>query len=411
MLRISPALFSLLAVAYFLRVGASSIYIFDAAFLILIVGFLASARSIPARLGPVVFLFLLFLTANAVALSYGAVLGYHHGELKDFAAPIYRYSQIILCLIVYSTVATPLENADKLIRRLTYIATIPLAYNALGFVIRPDAVLVFGRASSYLDNPNTFGAYICAVSPFFGACFADPKASILSRREKLAVGGLLIMSLITAGSNSYWILSITGFLAGALAMFRHNNAGFSFRRLTTIFGSTLLVAGVAAVAFMQIDLDNTEIRGLVRTAELFQSVFFGESLTRLGSGELRDELQQLALQHLSENPLAAVLGIGIGQSPFVLERIVGDFVTVHNAYIVLPMEIGLLGTMSFFLALLVCWGRSGYGIHSGCAIIGYLLAMMATPHVYLPFLWYLIPASLGLGMRPQSQNMLSNQIA
>jgi len=193
------------------------------------------------------------------------------------------------------------------------------------FTARIDANL---RVGGTLGNPNTAGSYIASLSVLCLGFLLTP----LERRYKFLAELALILSsvaLVLTFSRGGWVafaISVTLF-----CLFAYLRGQLSLRVI-------LVIAVIAMLLF----------------------VFFGDIiLTRLfgddkGSAFSRIEMMGFALRMIKDHPL---FGVGINNFGIMLEKYIPIFYdkelhTVHNKYLLVWAETGIIGLVPFLVFLL-----------------------------------------------------------
>lgn len=366
-------------VSYYLHLPGLSIYIYDF-FFILTFFYLISKKEM-IDLSDLLFLFLFLFISIGMAL-YSLIYLSHNFREAEFFARIYRYSFILLLPFLFSELGRSFSQ-----RKIAYIffvcAMIPVVYNNFMLITISEYVMVFGRASSYLENPNTFGAYMCTV--------VMPMLVIVyklgfDRRMLLLALVFSLFSLVYIGSNSYWLLSIFSLISSYLILYSFE---FNVKRLITFL---FLFVLLCFLLLTNLDyLLASEIAGLKRTAKLITLVFDGGNINELGSGRFRQEIERYSWILILENYL--ILGTALGQSPALLNDYLNANVTAHNAFVVSILENGIFGFIVFYSFFVFYSFKIQKDIHISqlqkkivyVAFFSYLLACIATPNVYLPF--------------------------
>lgn len=376
-------LFPIVIVTYFLRLGESSVYLFDIYFLIL---FLCSIKYIERNmLYRLMLMVLVFIIISFLGLFNNIIFYQIELQLDRFFAGVYRYSQLIYTLGFLSTYKK-IYDIEKLLnikKVFLFSISFPLLYAVFFYFLIPEKVIVFNRLASYFGNPNFLGAYICLS--------IMPIVYILSKVKKiihrlfylLILVPLILFNLVYAGSNSYWILSVVTLL---LALFSISNSLSSYVKVVAYFtlSTIILYFLIGNINF------NEEFSGVNRTLNLIETVFSGGNIDSLGSGEFRDDLVRESIEFSFSSVPNLLFGIGLGQSPIIIGAVTGGFVTAHNAHIVILMEMGIWGYFYFIFILIYFILEIKLSKVSICFLISYLISMMATPHVYMPFLWGLM---------------------
>lgn len=366
-------------VAYFLRLPGLSFYIFDAYFFVL-GGLIVYLLGVRIKGAEIFVALLVFLFSSSVGFQL-TVLDAFEFDVAGFLAATFRYTQFVLLIIILNHASSTIEERSVEAGRVILLAALsmPLVFAFLGVFLVGWDVFTYGRLSGYFGNPNYLTAYITIVIPVFNVFVRE--FQVLSRVGLTVLFyGLVIFCLVYAGSNSGWLLSGVSLL---LSLYTLRTFGF---RNCFIFGAIVLLCVVyfADITSWMVDSD---IRGVNKTGQLLERVHYGERIRTLGSGELRDELLQDSLGLYLSKASIAMFGVGLGQSPLYLERLDGHRVTVHNTFIVLLIEAGFFGMIGFVLVIVYSLFLYGLDRLKVGLLFGYMLSMLATPHVYMPFLW------------------------
>src|SRR6185369_5236891 len=179
------------------------------------------------------------------------------------------------------------------------------------------------RATGFFPDPHMFSFYM-------GISILLTLGMFFSQRER-------------KWGYAFWILLV----ADLLAFSRGGYLG--------------LCAGVTFFLFTFFYQKGLGVRGLLTGAGIFGIIFltawspigarFGSTFsTEDGSNKERIRLWEEALGHISERPF---LGVGLGNYPLLVKPSAGyrEPIYVHNLYLDIAVEAGLLG-LSFFVALL-----------------------------------------------------------
>lgn len=221
------------------------------------------------------------------------------------------------------------------------------------------------RVGGTIGSPNNAGAYFAFVLTL-AACllFTD-----VEKRKKwlamaaLGIGGLALIFTFSRGAWAAYVLSMGAVLLLFAGRLRH----FSWK--APVVG--ILVFIVLCLPFQQMIAER----------------LFGDDR---GAAESRIPLMKLASRIISDNP---VLGVGSNNFPVVMGRYItsefrsGFLYTVHNKFLLVWAETGLLGLSAYLIFLLGslrkgwrCW-RVGEGLLAtlalGCAaaLAGHMVQM------------------------------------
>ena len=371
-------LFPVFAVSYFYRLGESSFYLFDIFFIFIC---LFSIKNIYYKD------FLRILTVSfgfVLVCSFGMInniINYNvNYELDSFFAGVYRYFQFIYTLGFFVFFKGRIRKYNNMIHIFLLSISFPLLYSFVFYFLRPEQVIVFNRLASYFGNPNYLGEYIClSIFPIVYT-ISLLKGKVYFIFYILYFIFLLIFNLTFAGSNSYWLLSFFVLMMALVSL--SESLLHSMRIILPIF--VLGVIGYLVFGKMQNDED---FSGLSRTLALFETLIEGGSVSSLGSGELRSSLVDDAIAFILSSISNIIFGIGIGQSPIIIGAMHGSYLTAHNAHIVLFMEMGGIGYLYFIGVLFYFISKINLTKISLGFLFSYFVTILATPHVYMPFLW------------------------
>lgn len=228
-----------------------------------------------------------------------------------------------------------------LLRALCVAAALAAAVGILArFHLLPDSELFFRdetgmRIRSTFKDPNVF-------SPFLVAAFVATLSRITSaRRISPGAGGLLILyatAIILAFSRgAYFHLGVSLFVFAILHVLVLQRPT-ALRRLGTI----AVLLGTVGIPVLAITLSATGL-----------DEFFAQRLGLQRYDENRFANQELALTVALDNPL------GIGPGMFSEDR---GYMAVHNLYIRVLVENGILGLIALLAFFLVWFLRSLSGV-------------------------------------------------
>lgn len=373
---------ALFVVLYFLHLPGVSLYIYDL-FLILTIFYLLSKSKVVSYSSAI---FLISFISVSLFIAIYSIYKYNHDfRYLDFFARLYRYSFILVIPLLFSEIGRDKEQKN-ITKVFFFFALIPVIYNDFMIFFASDYVMVFGRASSYFENPNTFGAYMCTVvMPMTAICFRLGYSKLIVFLSFL----FSFIALVYIGSNSYWILSLASFFGSLVIM---NGTKLSTKAIVGILSLLVILFLFLIYLFSNLDyLMNSEIAGLKRTAKLMDTLIGGDNINDLGSGNFRKDIELVAWFLIFDNMF--IFGTGLGQSPAIIISYLYHNVTAHNAFIVALLENGVVG-FSIFFGFFLFYTFKVYrdniigDINKRIVYVSfysYLLACIATPNVYLPF--------------------------
>lgn len=372
--------FPLFIISYFLRLGESSFYLFDLYFVVFV--FFSASLIKREDFVRLLVINLIFIIVAFLGL-INSILSYNIDYLLDrFVAGVYRYCQFlyILGFFTFYLKTSDLKNNIYLKHLFLLSVSFPLFYSLFFYFFNPDKVIIFNRLSSYFGNPNFLGAFIClSIFPvIYTISLIKVRVQFLLYIFYFLV--LFIFNLIYAGSNSYWMLSLIILILALISMSK-SLIGFAKIIFAFLFLGFWVYFVLGSIQF------DDELSGVNRTFKLLETISGGGDVNSLGSGELRGNLAGEAIEFILTSVKNIFFGIGLGQSPIIIGANHGGFVTAHNAHIVLFMEMGAIGYFYFMFILFYFILKIKISKISLCFLISYLFAMLATPHVYMPFLW------------------------
>jgi putative inorganic carbon (hco3(-)) transporter len=257
---------------------------------------------------------------------------------------------LILVFVVYSAVRQP-HHARWLVRG--YVAGAVLSA-LVGFVSAAPAEGDAARLSGGIGDPNELALVL--VPGLALAFFARPGARTSLERWLLCVGaGVIAISLLETGSRGGLVALGATFAAGLV---------LGGRLRARVLGALLAFAALGAAYF-----------AIAASAQVTGRITHFTS----GGGSGRTDLWAIAQNVASDHPLA---GVGIGNFEAVersylsrttnlpaIDLILDQSLVVHNTYLELLAELGLVG-LGCFLALLGASLRLGWRAVRACAQSG-----------------------------------------
>tara|TARA_R110000851_G_scaffold85842_1_gene186481 strand:+ start:224 stop:1474 length:1251 start_codon:yes stop_codon:yes gene_type:complete len=388
---------------YFLRAPGVSIYIFD---LIWFFGLALFPRYF-LRMPRANYLSLIALSA-ATFLSV-CYAGIDNRPIDPIQAVIIlmRFIQMSICAnFFYNCV-----RAGKLLpRNFLFPALFALAIPLLGglalYLFFPGMAVVFNRYSGYLGNPNFLALYVVVSAPVF---YVLMRFELMPRWSTLPITSIFFStasySLMLTGSNSGMLLFV---FVTMIAL------------LTTFLGRVLLILLVVvflmfvlslqnAILPWALDMMNSDFAGWRRTGNLMVVILEGFDLDQLGSSTYRDEVQVYLFEQQFSDFRRILVGLGPGQSKHLTYFVDGLTVTIHNFYLLIFLEFGVLGTACFTAVSYFSFNRYQWGTTTLLIFSGFLVASFGTPALYLPFFWVPLFAALaGLTQTNVMNRMLSS---
>lgn len=366
---------------YFLRFPGISVYIFDVIWLF---GLALFPR-----------LFLRMPRANYLsicALSTATFLSICYVEIdKRPLEPIQaiiilmRFLQMTICANFFYNC---LIGGKIVPRDFLFPALISLLIPILGglalYQISPEMAVTFNRYSGYFGNPNSLSLYVVvSASVFYALMRLELVPRWTSFTLKLIFFAVSSYSLMLTGSNSGMLLFIVVTMIAFLSSLR--GVVFLFLGVGVLFLFILpLQNAILAWAF---DMMNSDFSGLQRTGNLIVVLFEGLELDRLGSSAYRDEVKDYLFEQQFRDLGNVLVGLGVGQSKNMMYIIDSTSVTIHNFYLLIFLEFGLLGSVCFAVLSFLTFNRFHWDAVALLAFSGFLLASSGTPVLYLPFFW------------------------
>jgi O-antigen ligase len=268
------------------------------------------------------------------------------------AGLVYMCQQFIFCLIIANSI-----NGKKDIEWILGGIILGIFFEAIlgiyqGIVGHPAGLFFLGenqsvrqqildqitsnRVQGTLGHPNSFSIYVTTGLPFLLAWFFITKNTI----TRLLCGAIFLIgatSLIFSLSRSGWIEFL---IISAIGL-------------------------MAAVYLKRIKMRYAVLLALLASLVLMGLVFFGPDVILLrltsndrGSANSRIILAKTALAIIKDHPL-----LGVGLNNYMLAMFLYDpsnfRLLVHNVYLLITAETGLLGGATFILllasALINCW--------------------------------------------------------
>ncbi len=199
------------------------------------------------------------------------------------------------------------------------------------------AMAVVGeRLGDEIINSNAIGL-LASISSVI--CFSR---FIYQKKWLVIVLGLLALSIVfISGSRKAMVVFLIGcFLVYILKNVNRGGIRFWLRIITTAL----------VFVFVIYILLNSFVFFINEDRFLSLSAFITGSDDLIHSDYMRKELISTGWKSFLENP---ALGIGIDNGKILASRAVGHFYYLHNNYIELLADVGLIGTLSFYLIYFV----------------------------------------------------------
>lgn len=227
-----------------------------------------------------------------------------------------------------------IETYGKLFfKKLIVMFGLILLIGLILILINYDFVHLIGRFRGLLGNPNGMGIFGIVFFLLFQVV-QDRYPNIFSRKEVIVLGVLFVLSIVYSGSRS-----------GIFTILLFYGLRWIFRRSTSL-GVFVSVISVVVMNFVTIDWI-----GIIQTFGL-QEYFRVETLTE-GSGRL--VAWNFAWEQIQENVL---WGYGFVHNEYIFGKYIlqlsnlGHQGNVHNSFLTLWLDTGLIGLLLFLLPLL-----------------------------------------------------------
>lgn len=242
-------------------------------------------------------------------------------------------SYVLLLLVIPWLVANLLEqDRDRLLRHLILLGALVLVIGIVLRFVYPGFVIFKGeRFSGLLGNPNGLGIYgfmfFCMLTLIF-----TYHPHLYSFKEKIVIYGLIVASLIMSGSRG-GMFSTALFLAGWYLFQR--NALLGFVAMTSLF-----------ISYQLVEQNFVEIVTSMGLQDFFR-------LDTLASGSGRVVAREFAWKQIETQYW---MGKGFGFTEYLMKLHAKEFLkeghqgNVHNSYLTIWLDTGLLGLIAF------CWG-------------------------------------------------------
>jgi len=221
------------------------------------------------------------------------------------------------------------ENRDRLLSHLIILGTVVLAIGVVLRFVLPFFVIFLGnRYSGLLGNPNGMGIY--------GFLFLALVTIILTyhphlfkRYEKIAIYAVILLSMV-------WAASRGGLFASALFLL-----GWYLFRKNTLIG--FIVMGSIFISYQLVIANFEEI-----VTSLGLQHYFRLETFQSGAGRL--VASKFAWKHIETQ---FWLGKGFGYTDYLMKLHARDFLqlghqgNVHNSYLTMWLDTGLVGLIAF----------------------------------------------------------------
>lgn len=248
---------------------------------------------------------------------------------------------LIIFAIVLNNYLECINNGKEFLFSCIYISGIALALYTIwiqgGFGAYLSQMGMGNRLGGEVANENVVG-----MGTAFSLLIAFYLVLFRHRFAHLAVMALCGLVAFGTGSNKALIIMLLGCLL-LLVFYAYTNGTV----MSLIKALVLLICvGMGVLALLQLPMFETINQ---RFNEMINT-FLGTGKTNASTVE-RIGLTKAGLNQFFETPL---LGIGIGNSGIITQRVVAGFDSyLHNNYVELLACVGVLGTFLFYMSVLV----------------------------------------------------------
>jgi len=202
------------------------------------------------------------------------------------------------------------------------------------------------RAQGTFMHTNFFGNWLIMLMPFLQVRLTDDQQKL--RRAYVIWWLVCLVSLIMTLSRANWMAFVIGVFVVLLSEGRYRSVAMRKRRWLAYLITPLIIMGIAYSVFTE-ELDFVAQIAIARAERTFDDK----------SSDLRSDLVLGAVEVLKGNLL---MGVGSGNSNLVIHDsnifIPDKFrATVHNIYLIIATENGVVGVVLYVLMLLVPFKR------------------------------------------------------
>lgn len=247
---------------------------------------------------------------------------------------------LLLLLIPWLVNKALVSDRDSFLIHLVLLGTLILLIGLILRFVLPGFVLFLGiRFSGLLGNPNGLGIYAFLFFALVSVIFTHHSV-LFTKMEKLGVYAIILISLVFSGSRG-------GMFAAMLFMLGWYLFGKS-KRLGFIVMISLLVS-------YQLILSNLDQVAAVLGLEAFLRI------ETLSSGAGRLVAQNFALDQIQKQYW---MGKGFGFAEYLMKLNAKEFIgtehqgNVHNSYLTIWLDTGLIGLLAFCYGWLVNFVRA-----------------------------------------------------
>lgn len=324
---------------------------------------------------------LLFL---AISLLSAALAVVRYGIDFNDVARLFRMISYYLLFFLITNLITEKEQIKFLLKGLLLIATVVAAAMVLQAIIGESIQLMPGR----IENAATFGSqfealrilppgqtlvFVTFLTAICTLVFVQDKPVLFSGTFYLIP--LLGMGIILTYNRSYWVAAILGVMILLLITATEGKIRLvALLMVVLIFGGSILAMFGGTEGKLGATVDAVSTR--------FNSLFAGAELQQSGPVDDRRIENGYAIAQIQSHPL---LGIGLGND--YRPKIYGqdDKLTyyVHNAYLFLLTDTGIVGFLFYFwfyILFLIRAAKSWKGISDNflkSAVVGFMISGIA----------------------------------
>jgi O-antigen ligase len=334
-----------------------------------------------------------FLGYVAVFVANGLFVG------EEFVGAFFTLGFTLVQLAVFFWIASDLLKDEKLARSVLLGYSIASALLAVGIILQVPGFYEQeqGRATAFGDDPNEVAGYmaISAVTTI-GLYLYGSYRHFLSKILVLVLTLALLVVMVKTGSRGVAAGFMIGGLVYLLPYWR------SKRTLTAI-----ILASSAMFAVASMIASNPEV------LERWRHSYYE------GSSSGRDEILAVTAEMISERPIFGWQPVNFNYE--IGRRLGGDWASrardVHNLFLSVLAEVGVLGAIPFFVGLWLCvrsaWrARSGnLGLLPMALVITALVIGMSYTYLTSKTTWLIwaLAVAAASGARTELQNRVAPQ--
>lgn len=210
----------------------------------------------------------------------------------------------------------------------------------------------FLRAFAFFPDPHIFAYYTAMLIPLAAYLALQPRAKFF---EKLALWILVFAALLSFSRASYVALIVTFIILSAVAVWK-------YKRNLSVPAILIIITLLTVFALSPV------------TTRLTSSFSIQD-----GSVSERSRLWQEALVNIKSSPLQ---GTGLGNYPLLVKpnAEAREPIYVHNLYLDIAVELGLVGLGLFILLIVSCLPKFSFSPHT---LLSYRLALLLSLSIFL----------------------------